>query len=137
MVEDSTKKRRLSVATNRSRAREMRHHPVSAEKLFWSCVRNRQLGGFKFKRQVPVGPYIADFICMECSCIVELDGPLHAGRKGYDEARDKYLKNEGFEVMRIANDDLGGALAATMKMIEFALIARKRTPSPPQGERAG
>lgn len=56
---------------------KMRRSPVVNEKSFWLEVRDRKLGGFKFRRQVPIGPYIADFVCVEKMVIVELDGPLH------------------------------------------------------------
>ncbi len=76
MVKAYTEDKRDALSANRNRAKAMRHEPVLTEKLFWSIARNRQLDGFKFKRQVLIGPYIADFVCAECKLIVELDGPL-------------------------------------------------------------
>jgi very-short-patch-repair endonuclease len=99
----------------------MRHQPVSTEKLFWSCVRNRQLGGLKFKRQVPIGPYIADFVCAEHNLIVELDGPLHGDQRGYDAARDSFLREKGYRVMRFANDEVASDVAIVLKIIQNAL----------------
>lgn len=130
MVTDDKKKRRKSLATNRRRAKKMRHAPVATEDLFWSCVRNRKLGGFKFKRQVLIGPYIADFVCLEKRVVIELDGPLHKDRKQYDALRDRFLADAGFKVMRIRNDDLAGALAATMAFIKHTLAATTPSPRP-------
>ncbi len=103
MVADGTKEYRAGLAVNRSRAKEMRHDSVVTEKLFWSFVRNRRLDGHKFKRQVPIGPYIADFVCTEARVIVELDGPTHNARAGYDAARDAWLRAQGFTVLRFTN----------------------------------
>ncbi|HEY1708852.1 MAG TPA: DUF559 domain-containing protein [Rhizomicrobium sp.] len=121
MVTEATKERRIARGTLESRAKEMRHRPVAMEKLFWAQVRNRQLGGFKFRRQVPVGPYIADFVCVECRLIVELDGPLHPGRENYDTARDRYLEREGLRVMRFTNEDFAGDFHNVLRAIERAL----------------
>jgi very-short-patch-repair endonuclease len=118
VVTEPTKKRRKALETNRTRAREMRSSPVSMEKLFWSCVRNRQLGGYKFRRQVPIGPYIADFVCVERKLIVELDGDPHKDREEYDTKRDTYLTRQGYRVMRFTNQDFGSDIAIVLKTIE-------------------
>ena len=106
MVGPDTLNKREMLATNRVRAKEMRHHAVAMEKLFWSRLRDRKLGGFKFRRQCPIGPYIADFVCPEVKLIVELDGPLHEGRIDYDRRRDRFLRSEGYRVMRFKNAEL-------------------------------
>ncbi len=83
----------------------MRHDPVPLEKLFWSEVRNRKLGGHKFKRQHLIGNYIVDFACLEKKVVVvELDGSFHAERVDYDVRRDAYLKQNGYDVLRFAMD---------------------------------
>src|SRR4051794_36232841 len=97
---------RQSRALNLERAKEMRHDPVLTEKLFWDALRGRKLGGFKFKRQVPIGSYIADFVCAERKLIVELDGPLH--NEGYDQARDSFLRAQGYNIFRFKNEDAVG-----------------------------
>jgi very-short-patch-repair endonuclease len=63
-----------------SRARALRSQPISAEAKLWAKLRNRQLGGFKFVRQAPIGPYFADFLCRERKVIVEVDGGTHGAR---------------------------------------------------------
>jgi very-short-patch-repair endonuclease len=83
----------------------MRHVPTEAEKKFWWIVRAHRLGGYKFKRQYPIGRYIADFVCLEAKLIVELDGGQHAGQKDYDAARDAFLQAKGFTVWRLWNPD--------------------------------
>jgi very-short-patch-repair endonuclease len=113
----------------------MRHYPVSTEDLFWSFVRNRQLGGHKFKRQVLIDPYIADFVCAKGMLIVELDGPLHARRADYDAARDAYLQAQGYDVLRFTNEDFAGDVTRVLKTIEHALATPSPRPSPPKGER--
>src|SRR5690348_16920195 len=103
MVTAGTVRKRRALDVNRDRAREMRHDPVACEKLFWSLVRNRKLANFKFRRQAPIGPYIADFVCAERQFVVELDGDLHDA--GYDARRDAYLAQQGYRVLRLRNED--------------------------------
>ena len=81
----------------------MRRVPTEAEKKFWWMVRAHRLGGYKFKRQYPIGPYIADFVCLEAKLIVELDGAQHAERKQYDNVRDVFLRSKGFVIWRLWN----------------------------------
>src|SRR5690349_12001715 len=88
------------------RAREMRHESVLAEKKLWSCLRNRQLAGMKFRRQHCVGSFIVDFVCIERKLIVELDGDSHADRLDYDADRTRQLNRDGYRVIRLFNHDL-------------------------------
>ena len=121
MVADGTKEYRAGLSINRSRAKEMRSDPVVTEKLFWSLVRNRRLGGHKFKRQVPIGPYIADFVCAEGDVIVELDGPTHEVRAGYDAARDAWLRAQGYTVLRFTNAAFTADVDLTLNAIVYAI----------------
>src|SRR3954447_19228245 len=82
------------------RARSMRHDPAPAEQKLWACLRNRQLGGLKFRRQQPIEPFIADFFCFELKLVVELDGDSHGDREAYDVSRTKYLERDGCRVVR-------------------------------------
>ena len=82
----------------------MRKVPAATERLFWDLLRDRRLEGLKFRRQVPLGPYIADFVCYRHRLIVEADGPDHdAGR---DAVRDAWLGSQGFRVLRFPNADV-------------------------------
>jgi adenine-specific DNA-methyltransferase len=76
------------------------------EQLLWSKLRNRQLGGWKWKRQVPKGSYIVDFLCVEAALVVELDGGQHADNIAYDERRTAYLESLGLKVLRFWNREV-------------------------------
>lgn len=83
-----------------TRARALRKNPTEAEKRLWSRLRKRQLLGVKFRRQYPVGPYIADFAAPERMLVIELDGGQHAEQESYDRDRDNYLRRQGFRILR-------------------------------------
>ncbi len=101
-------------------AKAMRHDPVFNERVLWKLLRNRRLGDLKFRRQVPIGRYIADFLCLRHRLIVEADGPTHEDNL-YDLERDAWLRAQGFQVLRFQNamieqgpqDVLDAILAAT------------------------
>src|SRR5271166_6596928 len=96
----------LGVSANqRGLARAMRGAPTDAERRLWRLLRDRRLGCLKFRRQVPVGPYIVDFLCVGARVIVEADGSQHADN-ARDEVRDAYLAREGWKVLRFWNHDL-------------------------------
>lgn len=118
-------------------AREMRKAPTDAEKRLWHFLRDRRLGGFKFRRQHPVGSYIADFICIEAGVIVELDGGQHAedDQREKDEQRTRFLESRGFRVLRFWNQDV---LVRTEEVLAAILDALEMAPHPgplPFGER--
>ncbi|MBS0273829.1 MAG: endonuclease domain-containing protein [Proteobacteria bacterium] len=127
------RKRPRAPLINRKRAKAMRHDPVALEKFFWSHLRNRQLGGFKFRRQLPIGPYIADFVCAERMLIVELDGPFHAQRQSYDATRDAFLEEMGYRVWRFSNSDAADDWVSVLQSIKHELTASSPQPSPPIG----
>ena len=87
------------------KARELRHSPTEAEQAAWHLLRQLGLKGFRFRRQHPVGPYIADFCCQERRLIIELDGSVHGqpSPASRDAQRDAYLEAWGYTVMRISN----------------------------------
>jgi len=87
-------------------ARRLRKSSPDAEHRFWFHVRDRRLGGYKFRRQLPIGPYVVDFVCISARLIVELDGGQHAEQRRYDEGRDRYLREQGFIVLRFWNNDV-------------------------------
>ena len=114
---------RAVVPILRVRARTLRRDETDAEAIVWWHVRNRQLNGFKFRRQVPIGPYIADFVCQERRIIVELDGSQHAD-SGYDRRRDQFMVEHGWSVLRFWNVDALKALDAVVDTILAALDRR-------------
>jgi very-short-patch-repair endonuclease len=87
------------------RARTMRREQTDAERKLWLLLRDRRLGGAKFRRQAPVGPYIADFICLHRKLIVEVDGGQHFENQ-HDAERDRWLATEGYLVIRYSNIDI-------------------------------
>ena len=88
----------LRAGTNR--ARHLRSNPTDAERFLWRHLRLRQFGGYKFRRQRPVGPYIVDFVCLEKRVVIEVDGGQHSERRSHDARRDAWLNKEGFTVLR-------------------------------------
>lgn len=86
-------------------ARGLRKDQTPGEKVLWRKIRERRFHGFKFRRQVPIGPYIVDFLCVEKNLIVEIDGDCHyePGAQEQDEKREAYLQAQGFDVLRFGN----------------------------------
>jgi very-short-patch-repair endonuclease len=99
-----------------ARARELRKNLTDAERLLWSALRGRQLGGYKFHRQFPIGPFIADFACREHRVIVEADGGQH-NENISDERRTEYLENHGWRVIRFWNNDILANIEGVAEMI--------------------
>jgi len=100
-----------------ARAREMRKDPAPPEEKLWRCLRDRQLNGFKFRRQHNVGSFIADFYCHETRLVVEADGDSHASRQQYDRARTVRLEQDGYHVIRFENADVLDHLDAVLEEI--------------------
>ena len=87
-------------------ARQLRQQSTDAETLLWYLVRDRRLGGFKFRRQHPLPPYVADFYCHEAKLCIELDGGKHAEQQKYDAERDAALQAQGIRTIRFWNNQL-------------------------------
>ena len=87
-------------------AREMRHEATDAEHWLWQQLRDRRLLGVKFRRQVPIGHYIVDFVCKERRLVVEIDGSQHHEEQGYDEHRTAFLEQQGYRVVRYWNNEV-------------------------------
>ena len=102
-------------------ARAQRRHPTEAESTLWRHLRRRQLRGHRFRRQQPIGPYFADFICLQGRLIVELDGSQHLDNPEHDQRRDRYLKSQGFQVIRFTNDKVFTDMEAVLEAILNAL----------------
>jgi very-short-patch-repair endonuclease len=91
---------------NTVRARELRRNQTPYERDLWQLLRDRQLEGFKFRRQYPIDPYIADFACPAAKLIIELDGNSHDERQERDANRDETLKEMGWTTLRFRNVNL-------------------------------
>ncbi len=119
------------------RARSLRGLATDAERNLWLRLRNRLLGGWKFRRQHVVGPYVADFACIERRLIVELDGGQHVDRAAADEARTAYLQTQGYRVLRYWNDEvllrLDDVLADVLRALEKGVDPPSPQPSPASG----
>ena len=111
-----------------SRARQLRRDSTDAERLLWGTVRDRQLAGYKFRRQTPIGRYIVDFVCRERRLIIELDGGQHQRQVDYDQKRTEFLESLGYRVLRIWNHNALTDLESVADAILLQL--RKEGPSP-------
>ena len=109
--------------SHRTFARTMRNDATKAETMLWQQLRNRQMEGAKFRRQVPLDGFILDFVCMESRLIIEVDGSQHAENKR-DEARDAYFRAQGFRVMRFWNEEIETGLDFVCRSILAALKDR-------------
>ena len=96
----------------------------------WAALRNRGLDGCKFRRQFPIGPYVADFACLSHRLVVELDGGQHADAIGQDEARTGFLVEGGYRVLRFWNNDVLMQRGAVLQAIAQALAVRCTHPNP-------
>lgn len=101
----------------RVRARILRGNATEAEALLWSRLRDRRLTGHKFRRQRPIGPYFADFACLEARLVVELDGGQHVEAAAYDAARTLAMEREGFRVLRFWNNEVLTQIDAVCEQI--------------------
>jgi very-short-patch-repair endonuclease len=114
-------------------ARRLRKHSTDTKGHLWRHLRDRQIEGFKFRRQQPVGTYVVDFVNLEKKVVIELDGGRHTLHPG-DRIRDEWLQAEGYKVLRFWDNQVFSNLEGVLETIRDALL----TPHPgplPQGER--
>ncbi|MGB3797948.1 MAG: endonuclease domain-containing protein [Alteraurantiacibacter sp.] len=90
---------------NTNRARNLRNAATPAERTLWNHLSRKQQGA-KFSRQMPIGPYFADFLCRELKLVVECDGFSHDLRPEHDATRDRWMREEGYTVLRFSNTDV-------------------------------
>ena len=114
----------------RVRARSLRETPTDAEALLWLHLRDRRLAGYKFRRQRPIGPYFADFACIEAKLIVELDGGQHVEAAAYDEKRTQFMQAQGYRVLRFWNNEMLTQTDAVRERILVALQESSPHPNP-------
>jgi len=105
------------------RARQLRWVDNSAEGLLWQELKGRRLGGYHFTRQVPIGPYFADFCCRRQRLVVKLDGSQHADN-AYDRRRDEFMRGRGYSTLRFWNHDVLKHRAAVCDTILASLDRR-------------
>ena len=102
-------------------AKHLRRNQTSAEALIWAELRGRRCGGYKFRRQVPIGTYIVDFLCVAQKLIVEIDGSSHLDTLEYDANRTRILESQGYHVIRLTNEDVYEDFDSTIEAIWQAL----------------
>ena len=114
----------------RDLARALRRNPSDVERIMWRLVRDRRFEGTKFRRQVPIGPFVADFASIEHRVVVELDGGQHAD-SAYDRRRDDFMRDAGWRVLRFWNNDVMKNREGVLLMLQQAValtptLSRKR-----------
>jgi very-short-patch-repair endonuclease len=127
--------------TDRDAARELRREQTDAERRLWNVLRDRQVLNLKFRRQHPIGNYIADFCCLEKGLIIELDGSQHVEQAAYDAERTKWLNSQGFQVLRFWNDDVLLGIDGIVERIRNSIFKMTLTrpddgPTSPKRERS-
>ena len=122
-------------AKQREFARQLRHESTDCEQLLWQRLRNRQLGGLKFRRQYPLPPYVLDFYCAELRLAVELDGGQHYADSALqrDERRSRFLQGLGIGVLRFSNREVLMQMAEVLAEISRQAEILAPHPSPLPG----
>lgn len=103
-------------------AKQLRKQATDAENLLWKHLRRRQIEGFKFRRQQPIGNYIVDFVCLATKIVIEIDGGQHAVYEESDKTREAWLRANGFRVLRFWNSELFENLEGVLETIRNALL---------------
>ena len=116
-------------------ARQLRANMTDAERKLWPLLRRKQLQGFRFRRQVSIGPYVADFACHSARLVVELDGGQHAERIERDKRRTAWLGSVGYRVLRFWNGEVFTNTEGVLETIRLTLLDPPPQPSPSRGER--
>jgi very-short-patch-repair endonuclease len=120
---------------NTARAKTLRNQATPTERLLWTALSNRKVDGYKFSRQIPVGPYFADFLCREARLVVELDGFSHDLNQDYDQRRDAFMKAQGYQLLRFNNADVMNNLEGVVETIALMLTETGPPPTPPASGR--
>ncbi len=129
---------RISVAPDIARqlmgiAREFRTTPTLSEKRLWEALRDRRLGGEKFRRQQQIGPFIVDFFCPAQRLIVEVDGAVHDTQREHDAERQRLLEASGYRIVRVSARDVETDMPSVLSLIATCFV-RHHSPSPLDGE---
>jgi very-short-patch-repair endonuclease len=117
---DIERRIKLQTTTN---ARALRSEMTDAEQRLWHSIRGQQISNSRFRRQHPIGKYIADFACIDKKLVIELDGGQHQDQVAYDENRTAFLQAQGWHVLRFWNNDVLENLDGVLASIAEALTA--------------
>lgn len=118
----------IEIMTNTAYARRLRKNMTEAEQRLWRHLRQKQLEGFKFRRQCPIGPYIVDFVCLEAMLVVEIDDGHHSYQTQADAECADWLSGQGYRVFRFWNHEV---LQQTENILQAILGNATQTPSKP------
>ena len=118
----------MQTTHNIARSRHLRKNLTDAEQALWNILRSRQVSGYKFRRQVPIGPYIVDFVCFEIRLVIEVDGGQHMEREIYDARRTLWLEDANFRVIRFWNNQVLEDIEAVKDAI-WSAVRRASFPS--------
>jgi len=107
-------------------AKKLRKNPTEIEKLLWRKLRAKQVEGFRFRRQQPIGDFVVDFVCLERKLVIEVDGGQHAleDENSSDKRRDKWLSEEGYKVLRFWNNEVLTNIEGVLEVIRESLVNR-------------
>ena len=112
-----------------STARRLRRDSTDAERALWRRLRGRRFEGYKFRRQVPFDPYIADFVCDDAKLVIEVDGGQHDWEREKDEIRTRHIEQFGFRVIRFWNNEVLSNMDGVLEQILIELKLRWKRPS--------
>jgi very-short-patch-repair endonuclease len=129
-VKSLTTSRRISEKTT-SNARALRGDMTDVERILWHAIRRKQIPDCRFRRQHPIGQYIADFACIDKRCVIELDGGQHQVQLAYDEKRTAYMQSQGWRVLRFWNNEVVENLNGVLAKISEVLSTQPPSQPPP------
>ncbi|WP_343712052.1 DUF559 domain-containing protein [Inquilinus sp.] len=109
------------------RVQFLRQNQTEAELLLWHQLRDKRVGGLRFRRQYRLGPYIVDFVCLSEHLVIEIDGPSHELTFDADARRTRWLENQGFRVVRFSNEQVMSELAGVVQTIAAVLTRESET----------
>jgi very-short-patch-repair endonuclease len=112
------------------RARELRQRSTDSERRLWHWLRNRQIDGVKFRRQVPIGVYVVDFVAADRRLVVEIDGGQHVLQEEYDQRRTAWLEAQGYQVIRFWSNEVLTNTEGVIEALSAALKLRPPHPDP-------
>jgi very-short-patch-repair endonuclease len=117
-----------------SLAKKLRKNFTDTERFLWRHLRAKQINGYKFRRQEPIGPYIVDFICQEARVIIEVDGGQHSMAREKDFDRDRWLKEQDYRVLRFWNNEVLTNINGVLEIIRDNVKHPPLTPPLKGGE---
>ncbi len=100
-------------------AKSLRQSSTRAERLLWRNLRAKQMKGFKFRRQEPIGQYVVDFVCFEKRIVIEVDGSQHMAEVDRDKERERWLRGQGFTILRFWNNEVLRNLEGVLEIIRL------------------